>query len=195
MSAKRPNVNNLLTVGLDMDGVILDSTRSKIAFAKKLGYTLTPEETQADCIGEAMAAEDLETLRHFLYQDPVTGLRADVVDGARNGIARLKTENIPYYLISRRKNTEIAKGVLKKRGLWPVYFDETNTFFVEKAEDKDAKAAELGVQVYLDDQPSILRQLTSVPRRFLFDRFRSFEGLDFAHTRVADWNEFLSKIL
>ncbi len=195
MVAKAKNVDNLLIVGLDMDGVIIDNTRSKIAFAKKLGYQLTPEDTAADRIGEIVSPEDLDTLKFLLYQNPATALRAGIIDGAKNGLAALKTKGIPFYLISRRKDADIPKAILKKHGLWASYFNEENVFFVETAQEKNIQARALGVTVYFDDQASVLEHITSVPRKFLLDQFGNFKGSSPAQTCVASWSEFLAQVI
>lgn len=187
-------VHNLV-LGLDMDGVVLDNTKSKILFAKKLGYNLKPEETPADFIETVMAEEDLDKLREFLYRIPETALRAGLVDGAKNGLAALKTAGITYYLISRRKDPEIAIATLKKRGLWPGYFHDKNAFFVERPEDKNEKAVSLGITAYIDDQPSVLEKLSDVPDKFLMDRFGKFGDLPFDHINVSSWPEFLKHII
>ena len=184
-----------VVLGLDMDGVIIDNTKSKILFAKKLGYALTPDQTPADFIESIMTEEDLGKLRQLLYLNPETALKAGLVEGAKNGLAALKTAGVRYFLISRRKNPEIARATLKKRGLWPTYLNETNAFFVERPEDKNIKAGALGITAYIDDQPSVLAKLTDVPGKFLMDRFAKFGDLPFAHTKVSSWPEFLSHIL
>jgi 5'(3')-deoxyribonucleotidase len=181
-------------IGLDMDGVIVDNTENKIKFAKKLGFDLKPEDTPADFIEKILPEDILGKLRNFLYHNSETALEASLVDGAKEGLNFLQKSKIPYFLISRRKNPEIAKALLKKRGLWPKFLNEENAFFVLHAEDKDQKAAELGVNVYLDDQPSVLEKLESVEKRFLFDRFERFSDLSFPHIKISSWKDFLSHI-
>lgn len=181
-------------IGLDMDGVVVDNTENKIKFAKKLGFDLKPEDTPADFIEKILPEDVLGKLRDFLYHNPETALGASLVDGAKDGLNLLKKLKIPYFLISRRKDPVIAKALLKKRELWPRFLNEENAFFVLHAEDKDQKAAELGVNVYLDDQPSVLEKLKSVRKRFLFDRFKKFGDLPFEHVKISSWKDFLSHI-
>lgn len=181
-----------LIIGLDMDGVIIDNTWSKIRFAKKLGFDLKPEDTPADFIEKNLPSEVLRELRPMLYDQPSTALQAITLRGAKSGLERLKKSGYHYFLISRRKNPELAVHLLKKRGVWPRYFNHQNAFFVAEPEDKDRLAKKLGVRIYLDDQPSVLEKLTSVRHRFLMDRFRIFTKTPYV--RVASWQEFIKKI-
>lgn len=181
-------------IGFDLDGVIVDNTQNKIKFAKKLGFDLKPEETPADFIEKVLPTGLLPKLQQLLYHNPVTALQADLVRGAKTGLSKIKKSKIPYFLISRRKDQELARQLLKKRGLWPDFFNQENTFFVTEPEEKNIKAIELGVNMYVDDQPSVLEKLKSVEKRFLFDRFGKFGDLPFEHIKVSSWKEFLSHL-
>lgn len=182
-------------IGLDLDGVIVDNTENKIKFSKKLGFNLKPEDTPADFIEKILPTEALGELRQLLYHNPETALQASLIPGAKSGLDFIRKENLPYFLVSRRKDPEIAKALLKKHGLWPKYFNEKNAFFVKEPEEKNEKAIELGVNIYVDDQPSVLEKLTSVSNRFLFDRFGKFDKLQFGHIKISSWGQFLSHLL
>lgn len=178
-------------IGLDMDGVIVDNTRNKIKLAKKLGFHLKPEDTPADFIVKLLPADALAEIRELLYHKPKTALEAELVPGAKIGLEKLKKSELKYFLISRRPNPDLAKNILEKLGVWPKYLNDQNAFFVNKPEEKNEKAIELGVNIYVDDQPSVLEKLTSVPNRFLFDRFGKFDELPFKHIKISSWGQFL----
>lgn len=183
-----------MVIGFDMDGVIIENTASKIKFAKQLGFKLKPKDTPADVIEKIMPENILNQLRELLYHSPDTALEATVVPGAKSGLERIKKSNLRYFLISRRKDPVLAKQLLEKRGLWPAFFNEDNAFFVKHAEDKNIKAAELGVTLYIDDQPSVLEKLHHVPRRFLLDRFNVFNEAPADCVKVSSWKEFLAHL-
>lgn len=178
-----------------MDGVIVDNTENKIKVAKRLGFNLKPEETPADAIEKILPEAALAELRKLLYYDKATALSAQTVRGAKSGLKKLKKSGLKYFLISRRKNPEIGRQLLEKFGLWPRYFDDGNAFFIAESEDKNKKAAELGVDIYLDDQPGVLEKLVDVKERILFDRFNRFNDLPFNHKKVSSWKEFLSHLI
>ncbi len=182
-----------IVIGLDMDGVIVDNTENKIRHAAELGFALAAHQTPSDVIETVVPELILEKMRFFLYNNPPTALEAALVPGAAEGLAVLQRMGIPFFLISRRQKPELARELLKRHGLWGKYFDENNAFFVETAEDKNIKATELGVNVYLDDQPSVLEKLTNVPQKFLMDRFKCFTKA--SYQRVRSWEDFLGKIL
>ena len=179
-------------IGLDLDGVIVDNTQNKIKFAKKLGFDLNPEDTPADFIETVLPKDTLSELQKLLYHNPQTALQANLISGAKAGLECIKKSGIKYFLISRRKDPELAASLLKKRGLWPHYFNAENAFFVSEPEDKNMKAIDLGVNFYVDDQPSVLEKLNGVPNRFLFDRFGKFNNLPFECVRISSWEQFLS---
>jgi hypothetical protein len=183
--------NTRWIIGFDLDGVIIDHTENKLLFAKRLGIPLRPEETPSDIIARVLPHDVHGRLQSFLYDDPHIALSPPLYGGAPEGLRMLKEAGTPYFLISRRKEgTNFAIDLLKKRGLWPFLFNEENIFFVREKKDKDLKAAELGISVYVDDQPSVLAELASVPHKFLFDPLRVHEQHK-QYIRTHSWGEFL----
>src|SRR3989344_7667124 len=179
-------------IWLDMDGVIIDNTDTKIRFAKRMGFTLKPEQTHADLIGKALTPEILSELRTHLYFNPVTALQAKLVPGSLDGLRQLKKTGQHFYLISKRKYPIIARELLKKHKLWGKYFDEKNAFFVRETEEKDYHIGRLGIGLYLDDQPSTLDKLVNAKHKILFDRFNCF--MKSKHRRVGSWEEFIKMV-
>ncbi|MDP3901732.1 MAG: hypothetical protein Q8Q37_02020 [bacterium] len=184
-----------IVVGLDMDGVIIDSTVLKIAVAKKLGFNLRPDEAQPGMIEAVLPSAALNILRELVYFDPVAALKSLLVRGAKDGLDLLKKSDLEYFLISRRPQQDIAKQLLVKNKLWPDYFNSSNTFFVKDADAKNTKAAMLEVTHYLDDQPKVLEKLVNIPNKFLLDRFDNFANMPFEHIHVASWKHFLKHII
>jgi phosphoglycolate phosphatase-like HAD superfamily hydrolase len=181
-------------IGFDMDGVIIDLSVSKIILAKQSGFELTPEQTPSEIIRTLLPLQIMQKLQYLLYDHPEISLDHPLMPGAETAIREIKNSGLSYYLISRRKDSEIAKALLKKRGLWPLYFNESNSFFVENPEDKNIKALELGVTHYLDDEIKILEKLSSVNNRFLFDQFSVRQEADF-YTRVNSWPAALKHLI
>ena len=134
-------------------------------------------------------------MRPILYDSEEMALAPDIIKGAREGLERVRQSGRPYFLISRRGNWMMAVKMLERQGLWPKYFNRDNAFFVITPEDKDVKARSLGISAYVDDQPSVLEKLASVPNRFLFDQFRQFGALPFPHKKVSSWDQILEEFL
>ncbi len=182
-------------IGFDMDGVIIDNTANKIKLAKQFGVDLKAEDTPADFIERVLPEEVLAKIRPLLYDDPVFALEAGIVAGAKEGLERVKNSGQSYFLISRRRNSPLAIKLLEKRGIWPTYFNRQNAFFVNEPEEKNAHAIRLGIDLYVDDQPSVLEKLSAVKTRLLFDSFNKFGDLSFVDHKVRSWGELLAHLL
>ena len=182
-----------MKIGLDLDGVIIDHTENKMVLARRLGYDLSPQQTQSDEILKIVPPEVLSVIQKAIYDDSDIAMSAGLVDGAAESLKRLKKDFIPFYLISRRHSPQVAIDLLKSKSLWPEYFDDNNTFFVSAAGEKNIKSKELGITHFLDDEKNVIDILTDVPQRFWFDVFNIFKDGD-AYTRVVSWDDFLRKI-
>ena len=180
--------------GFDMDGVIIDHTMPKILLAAKRGFILKPEQTVSSLLRNYIPEPVLHEIQHELYDDPNYALQSPMLDGALAGLSAVKKSGMPFYLISRRQNAVVAQQLLKKHGLWPLYFNEKNAFFVKDPIDKEIEARRLGVTHYVDDEIRILDVLASVKNKYLFDQHGIFSDTpDFS--RVKTWEELLRKLL
>lgn len=178
-------------LGLDLDGVIVDHTENVIFLAESLGFGVKKHEAATDLLKTKIPEAAYEKIQESLYDDPVVALSPPLHRGARRALGFLKAESWPYFLISRRRNPSLAISLLEKRKLWPGFFNEGNTFFVNEKADKNAKAGALGISIYIDDQPSVLNALVSVPHKFLFDRHNAYAGSGGDYKTVHSWEEFI----
>ena len=176
-------------VGLDLDGVIVDHTENRMRFAEQFGFRLARRDTAADIIGTKLPPEVHVAIQRRIYDDPHIALTASLIEGAREGIAWLRDRRMPYHLISRRRNSGVAVELLQRHNLWPAFFNEESSDFVVTPEDKNESAKARGITIYIDDEPDVLRALTAVPHRFLFDPL-GVRGESDAYTRLASWDEF-----
>ena len=179
-------MSNNVIIGFDLDGVIIDFSERKRQLAAQFGITVRLKDTPSDIFKTIVPPEIMDQLQPLLYDDVASALPSLVMPGALATIEKLKKSGNPFYLISRRKFPATAIAALKGYGLWPLVFDEKNTFFVQRAEDKNEMAKKLGVNFYFDDEPSVLKKMPCVPNRFLFDQFDIFNGItDFP--RILSW--------
>lgn len=172
-----------------MDGVIIDHSANKIAVAKKFGFKLTKKETPSDSLklSGIIPKSVWDKIQVILFDHPEIALKPRLMPGVVTVLKELKDKNIPYFLISRRKKRRMALELLKSKSLWPKYFNDKNTFFVQSPEEKNEKSAKLKVTHYFDDQPSVLEKLSSVKNRYLFDNLNVAENS--AYNRVKSWKE------
>ncbi|MDO8523438.1 MAG: hypothetical protein Q7S12_04140 [bacterium] len=181
-------------LGFDMDGVIVDNSQLKLKIAKSLGFNLAPFQTPAEIIKKIMAPEMLRKLQLAIYHNPLISIEAPLMPGIVSLLGEISSAKIPYFLISRRLEPEIAIGLLKKRGIWPKYFNESNALFVITPEDKNTNAKRLGVTHYVDDETKILSVLEDVPNKFLFDHLNVFPESN-NYTKVASHEELAKYFL
>ncbi|MBI2062959.1 MAG: hypothetical protein HYT61_01810 [Candidatus Yanofskybacteria bacterium] len=186
-----PKLKNKI-IGFDLDGVILDHTATKIKLAKSFGWELRPEQTHSEIIKNIIPKEALDQLKSALYDDPKISLKSPAAKGARSVLSKIKSK-YPYFLISRRKKPKIAIKILKFKKLWPEFFNKGNTFFVSEPKDKNKIGKQLGITHYIDDEPNVLKKLTDIKNRILFDPHNSSP-----HTanfiKVKSWKELISLI-
>lgn len=175
-------------IGFDLDGVIIDHTVPKLAFAKSHGFNISAPQTHSDIIKDIIPLELKGEMMHFLYDDESTIGLAGLVPGALEGLEKLKTSGAKFFLISRRKNPELAVKHLVARRLWQTYFTPENTAFVLTPEDKNTQAVKWGITHYVDDQLHVLEKLVSVPNRFHFDNYNLFAGAPFCQ-KITSWDE------
>lgn len=181
-----------MVLGFDLDGVIADHTVAKIKIAAELGFKIQKKDTPSDILKSILPENIYIELQKILFDQkinydvkkPTSFLMADV----ENFLEHLKLLNTSYFLISRRKIPSSAEFFLKQNNLWPKYFDSSNTFFVQEKEDKNSKAAELGITHYIDDELGVLEKLKSVENKFLFDSHNVFPASNF-YTKVSSWKD------
>jgi uncharacterized HAD superfamily protein len=186
-------VKNPKIIGLDLDGVIIDHTKMKIQLAKKRGFNLKPKDAQSEKIKSVLPLPHRRLIQYFLYSHPLLALQAPLIPMAKRGLEKIKQSKIPYFLISRRREPELAIKLLRRHSLWPRYFHPKNTFFVIHKEEKDEIAKRFGITHYVDDETEVLGKITSVKHRFLFDPYNAFRKTPYV--RVANWPKLVEKIL
>lgn len=193
MTKSKKNNSPAVHIGFDMDGVIIDHTIPKIRLAEKYGFSITAEQTPSDVLRNIMPEKIRKEFQHALYSDDKIALSAPLMRGVKPALREISKRGIPFALITRRKDPAVTILLLKKHGLWPDFFHDKNTFFVLEPEDKNVKALELGLTHYLDDELKVLRALTGVENRFLFDKYGVFSEDDL-YKKVFSWQHFLTHI-
>ncbi len=180
-------------IGFDLDGVIIDHTQNKLMFAHRVGVELRPDETHAEIMGHFMTPEQYSELKWQIYDHSPEALEAPLMEGAFHALTRLTEAHVPLVLVSLQKNPMHAVDLLERHGLWGTVFTADNTFFAKDKSEKHRIARALAVTHFVDDEPSVLDAMTSIPERILFDTrslFPHHQGV----TRVSGWAELLSAL-
>ena len=111
--AKIKSTKSGFFIGFDMDGVIIDHTVSKLKLAEKFGFKLKPEETHSEIIKTLIKDNLLREIQYTLYHDPDFYKSSPLMNGAKDGLKLIKKQNLPFVLISRRRDPKIAIKTLK----------------------------------------------------------------------------------
>ncbi len=179
-------------IGLDMDGVIIDFSQLRVDLARSFGFALKREQTASELLTNFMPKEVVRELQQLTYHDPKIALTPPLMPGVADVLSKMQGRGVKYFLISRRKDPEIAANLLKRHRLWPDFFNENNAAFVDSIDGKNLKAKEFGITHYLDDEVKVLERLRDVQNRFLFDQFSVRPNFDF-YTRLTSWDEVAEK--
>ncbi|MBI5421402.1 MAG: hypothetical protein HZA35_03810 [Parcubacteria group bacterium] len=113
--------------------------------------------------------------------------------GVVDALHEINSSGTPFFLISRRKNPEMAIKLLKVHGLWPMFFNKDNAYFVNDPIEKNERAHHLGVTHYTDDEVDVLRAV-EVPHSFLFDHLGVLKE-DETYVHVKSWPILLDRLL
>lgn len=162
-----------MTIGFDLDGVIIDHTKNKIKKAKELGYIIKAEETSSEILKKLIPSEDYQVIRKFIYSRGTP--TAEPMKGALQ-VIKFLSKNYHIVIISRR-DEDLQKNALewlKKHGFLS-YIKRKDICFVSDEKYKDTVAKRLKVRVYMDDKLSVLELLKSVSNRILFDPYNCFQ--------------------
>jgi uncharacterized HAD superfamily protein len=180
--------SNALKIGVDIDGVLMDHTRAKIRKARELGYRIVPRQTHGVTLKALLSHPDYKKLQRYIYGKET--LRMPAIRSALKGFRHL-AKNAEVYVISRRKTQKHPRQWFAKK---LKTFPQKHIFFVKKDTDKDAVAARLGVEAFIDDRLSVLKALPSVRRKFLLDEHGTFSRVPKNITVVRTWDDFLKKV-
>lgn len=180
-----------MTIGLDLDGVIIDHVKNKIKKAKELGYIIKAEEIPSERLEKLIPLQDYRAIQEFIYNEGT--LTAEPMKGALQAIKSL-SRNYQLVIISCRigDSRKTALEWLEKHGFLN-YIKRKDVYFVDKGRYKDAVAKRLKVHTYIDDKLSVLELLKSVPNKILFDPYNCFQIKDKKIKKIESWQILMLK--
>lgn len=178
-------------IGLDLDGVIIDHTSSRIKKARELGYDVKPRETSTHIIKKLLSPEHYKELQMYVYGP--ASLLAPTMERAAEQIKKLASKN-ELFIISRRniydEGDKLGLKWLESNGLFD-FIPKDKIIFVPHDEKgaKNVAAKKLGIEIYLDDQLKILEEIPDVKTRVLFDQ-HNISSPPPPYAKVVNWLEF-----
>ena len=156
-----------LNIGLDLDGVIIDHTQSKIKTARCLGFKIKPQETQSEMIRNIIPIEKYKKLQKVIYGRMT--LDAPPTPLVLKTLKRL-SKDYEVFIISRRGKRWVssARGWLRKYKIFKI-IPKKNIVFVEKEGDKNFWCQKLKIKVFIDDKLKVLKTLSFVPHPIFYN--------------------------
>ncbi len=158
-------MKNVIRIGTDLDGVLIDHQAHKCSLALKYGIPLENWQTNSNLMRSFVPSDLYDTIRDALYAEMT--VTAPPVAGALEHLRALGTET---YIISRRRAGSIryAQEWMAQHRVYDIVPAE-RIFFCETKEDKRLICERLGITAYIDDQISILNILPEPIKRVLLD--------------------------
>ena len=181
-----------MKIGLDFDGVIADSTATKLMLAQKLyGATLSPSQWRRDIVlgKRLLTNEQYDHIQELVYGSEEYGYQMTLIDGALDGISKLIQKHSVTIVTSRiALKADIATNWCDRNGI---------TLPLIGAGRGKSKAPYLeGFDVFVDDSKEKLEQiLGAVPHLFLFNEpYNEDQGVSPPIDRTLNWDDFLRRI-
>lgn len=172
-----------------MDGVIVDHSATVVEYLASKDIVITGREAIFSNLPKLLNHDMLNDLFNSMYESHEGTLKSELMPGVIEALDHFQRQGCKMYLLSRRNDKIIPQAMLERLGLWPKYFDETNTFFVERSYRKPEIAAELGITHYIDDQPAALLGIMNfIPNKFLFDQYNCMPD-NKAYKKISTWQK------
>lgn len=151
-----------MKIGIDIDGVILDTERDLKFFADYWSYfKLAKNRLKNDDVTQEHCFDWTEEEMNYFYSNYFDNLtkKAHLIVGAKEILKKLKEEGHELYIVTlrgyyRKEEKRDAEKKLKKLG---VKFDGIHW----SIKNKIGKCKELGIQVMIDDNPDNVEQFAN----------------------------------
>jgi len=164
--------NRNIKIGLDLDGVIIDHTLTKIRLAKQFGYFLNPDQTSSEVMKKLIPLEIYRAIQNNLYKEE--GLSSKPMKRAKEILEQMTQSSFIPYIISRRgmeeQQRKFAMHWLKNNHFFPPLLTD-QIVFVDSDVKKNDLCKKLNINIYLDDKIKVLNFLSSVKYKILFDPY------------------------
>lgn len=181
--------NKNIKIGIDLDGVVIDHTENKIKAARELGFSVTAKETTSSKFLKAkMPDETYKALQRRVYDEMSS--TAPPIPQALESIRELHNRGFELFIISRRKIPGPAVDWLRRYGVLEIIPKE-KVFFVKEDHQKERIAQKLKIDILIDDQHKVLKELKSV-KHVVFFNLHKVDNEDFCE--VNSWEEFLELV-
>lgn len=179
---------NIMRIGLDFDGVIVDHSEHKIRLSKDMGFELEPWQTNTNIMKQFVPEPHYKNVQEMIYTFMTP--KAPPIAEALERIRGLGGE---LYIVSARRPTAVrfAHEWMDKHEIFGMIPAE-RVYFCGNSSEKGDYCRRLGIEAFLDDKLSVLEALDSNVRKFLFDSHGAVEqfGIKHDYRTVGGWKSF-----
>ena len=185
-----------MKIGLDFDGVICNDELLKQRAAQKLfGVDLPQGRAKRVFIEEdgILSMEQYLDLQRYVWSPEGIDLM-EPIEGVFDYIVKMISEGHSVKVITSRTNgaLALAEKWVRDHGVDVPFF---SSGYVPGVGPKNKAEKAVGLDVYVDDRPSILEQLSSiVPKRILFSWKYNEDETPNGVTRVSSWRDLYAHI-
>ena len=181
-------------IGLDFDDVIIDHTKTKIDFVKKIDIKISPKQSLGDILKKILNKQQYKETKEYIYEKATYSGKEQ--KDFRKYLNKLIKLGYKLFIISRRTSKISRKEAIKWLvASFPEIFSSRNIFFVDSDTEKYMICKKLKINIFIDNKPSVLKYLKSVEQKFLFNPFKI--SFDFNKNKIKtaySWQDFFKKI-
>jgi uncharacterized HAD superfamily protein len=185
-----------MKIGVDIDGVILDSERGFRFYSDYYSYfTLGKERVRSDTTTPEINfpwTEDETKFYYTNFYDAITR-ESNLMVGAKEILQKLKSEGHKLYIVTQRgSHTQTAiTEAIEKLKLLDVEFDD----IFWGCRNKFAACEEAGIDVMIDDSPYHAKPFMDKQINFLYFKEPKIEKLEAKNIfEVDSWMDIYHKI-
>lgn len=180
-------------IGLDLDDTIADHTDVFRALTRE--YNITENTSPADLMTRAfnrhITRKQYAEIANRAYGE--MSLESPPMPDSAEVIRGMLDAGADIHIISHRhsERSEYAKRWIEKN--FP-FFPMEQAHFVEAETGKDDVCKTFGVEVFMDNKPSVLDGISPDIERLLFDPHGAFKDNPL-YPRITSWREFEQKTI
>lgn len=185
-----------MKIGIDIDGVILDSERNLKFYADYWSYfKLNKDRKRDDDVSQENCFDWNESEIDYFYShyfDDITK-HSNLMVGAKEILLKLKEEGHELYIITLRGYYRKIERIYAEKKLKQLGINFDGVYWSIK--DKIGKCKQLGVQVMVDDSPSNVEQFANENIKVLYFKEESIRDVKMKNVvKVDSWMDIYREI-
>jgi uncharacterized HAD superfamily protein len=180
--------SHLPSLGIDLDGVVIDHKANFLEVSQKRGYQLAPWQTNSNLFTDFVADPDCTAIKQHIYEK--VRHKAEIYPNVLAFFKKFK-ENITIVSVQQKPDAEKkTRAWLKREGI-SALIPATRIILVRSKEMKLQRIMALRPDVFIDDDLSILGGLPKNTLPVMFDPVGAHRHMEIpGHVRLAhSWRQ------